>query len=62
MQASQQDNDLRARRRRAGLTQRALAVAAECSLSALRLYENGYSPSHSPTRERVECVLEELEQ
>jgi predicted transcriptional regulator len=53
--------DLGARRRRLGISQKRLAVAAECSESFVRLLENGYRPALSPTRERVERVLEELE-
>ena len=34
---------------------------AKCSISALRLYENGYAPAASPTRERIARVLAELE-
>jgi predicted transcriptional regulator len=55
------EDDLRARRRRAGLSQQALAAAAECSLSFIRLVESGYRPETSPTCERVEAVLDELE-
>lgn len=51
-------DDLRARRRRLGISQQQLAVAAECSLSMVRLLEGGYAPPRSPTRERVERVLE----
>jgi transcriptional regulator with XRE-family HTH domain len=52
---------LRARRRELGISQQALAAAAACSLSSVRLFESGFDPEHSPTRERVESVLAELE-
>jgi transcriptional regulator with XRE-family HTH domain len=56
------DEAIRERRRRLRLTQQQLAIAAACSLSAVRLYESGYSPAAgSPTRDRVEAVLTELE-
>jgi transcriptional regulator with XRE-family HTH domain len=54
-------DDLRTRRRRLGLTQQALAAAAECSLSAVRLYEAGFTPTRSPTRDRIAHVLDALE-
>jgi transcriptional regulator with XRE-family HTH domain len=53
--------DIRTRRRQLGISQQTLAAAAECSISALRLFESGYAPSASPTRVRVEHVLDELE-
>lgn len=34
---------------------------AGCSLSTVRLFEYGYTPDPSPTRERVLRVLDELE-
>lgn len=52
---------LRERRQRLGVSQQTLAAAAACSISALRLYESGYSPARSTTRERVERALDELE-
>jgi hypothetical protein len=53
--------DLGARRRGLGISQQTLAVAARCSLSSVRLFEAGFDPEHSPTRERVERALDELE-
>jgi predicted transcriptional regulator len=58
--ASEAPEDLSARRRRLGLSQQQLATAAECSLSTVRLFESGYAPRRSPTRKRVERVLEAL--
>ena len=54
-------NDLRTRRLVAGMTQQDLAIAADCSIGSVRLLETGYSPADSPTRERIERVLRELE-
>lgn len=54
-------DDIRTRRHRVGLSQQQLAVAAECSLSAVRLFERGYTPQPSPTRDRVVRVLDKLE-
>ena len=55
-------NQLLARRRAVGFSQQALAERAGCSLSFVRLLERGYAPPQSPTRDRIERVLDELEQ
>lgn len=52
---------LRERRLLLGLTRQQLAAAAECSLSSIALFEGGYSPLYSQTRDRVEQALDELE-
>lgn len=49
--------ELRAKREAAGLTQRELARAAECSLSWVANAEGGYVPRTSPTLDRVLAVL-----
>jgi predicted transcriptional regulator len=53
--------ELRDRRRRLGISQQSLAAAAACSISLVRLLERGYRPLHSPSRDRIERVLDELE-
>jgi predicted transcriptional regulator len=54
-------NELRDRRRRAGISQQALAQLAACSVSIVRLLERGYAPPESPTRDRIARVLAELD-
>jgi transcriptional regulator with XRE-family HTH domain len=54
-------NHLRVRRELAGVTQQHLADLAGCSRSTVRLLEAGYAPPRSPTRERVDRVLGDLE-
>ncbi len=48
---------LREQRRAVGLSQQRLAELANCSLSAIRLFERGYQPDPSAVRERVEAIL-----
>ncbi len=54
-------NELRERRQHAGISQQALAQMAACSVSFVRLLERGYAPPESPTRDRIERVLDRLE-
>jgi transcriptional regulator with XRE-family HTH domain len=49
--------ELRERRVAAGLSQQALASAADCSLASVALFERGYRPEHSQVLERIERVL-----
>jgi len=48
-------------RRAAGLSQVDLAVRAECSVSMLRLIEQGYRPNGSEVIERISSVLGEVD-
>jgi predicted transcriptional regulator len=52
---------LRARRLAVGLTQRQLAIAAECSLTWVSILELGPIPHRSNTLERVRAALDEAE-
>ena len=54
------DIDIRERRRAVGLSQEQLARAVGCSTASVRLFERGYMPPSSPTRERVVAVLNAL--
>jgi transcriptional regulator with XRE-family HTH domain len=54
-------NQIRDRRRAAGLTQQQLADLAHASRSTVKLLEAGYAPATSATRERVELALAALE-
>lgn len=52
------DSDLRSRRLAAGLSQQAMAVAAECSIQMVRQLESGYRPvGESAVLGRIEAVL-----
>jgi transcriptional regulator with XRE-family HTH domain len=42
------------------MTQTQLAQLARCSRSMVQLLEAGYGPERSPTRDRIERVLDEL--
>jgi predicted transcriptional regulator len=53
--------ELRARRERAGLTQRELAGLAGCSLASVANMEHGYIPRASVVLSRVLRVLETYE-
>jgi transcriptional regulator with XRE-family HTH domain len=59
--APQALDSLRGRRPALGLSQQRLAQLARCSISGLRLYERGFRPTCSPTLDRIERVLAELE-
>lgn len=52
-------NELRDRRKRAGLSQQALAEIAGCSVSIVRLLESGYDPPRSAVRDRLDALLPE---
>jgi len=52
--------DLRARRRAAGLSQEAIARLVPCSTNTIRLFEKGYAPPQSAVRERLLAVLDAL--
>lgn len=52
-------DDLRTRRKAAGLTQRHLAARAECSLSWIANAEGGYIPRSGPVLGRVLAALDE---
>lgn len=53
---------LRERRKRAGLSQQALADLAGASRTMIRLLEGGYTPTRrSSVSERLERILSELE-
>jgi transcriptional regulator with XRE-family HTH domain len=49
---------LRACREAAGLTQRELALAAECSLTTVANVENGAVPTRSAVLDRIRAVLD----
>jgi transcriptional regulator with XRE-family HTH domain len=53
--------NLRAQRRKAGLSQIQLAALASCSVQSVRLLERNYEPSWSDVRERIEAVLNVLD-
>lgn len=50
-------DELKAARKRAGLTQQQVAHEANCSIAFLQLLERGYQPSQSDARPRVERTL-----
>jgi hypothetical protein len=50
---------VQARRLAARLTQTELAIAADCSLSSVQMFCNGYVPKSSPALDRVNAVLDE---
>jgi transcriptional regulator with XRE-family HTH domain len=49
--------NVRAMRHAAGLSQQALAARAECSISAVALFERGYAPKRSAVLDRVLAAL-----
>jgi Helix-turn-helix domain len=53
--------DLRARRKRAGLSFDQLAHAARCSVATCRMLENGWRPGKSEALRRVGLVLASYE-
>jgi transcriptional regulator with XRE-family HTH domain len=54
---SSASNDLRARRQRVGLNQRALACLANCQVGSVRAVENGWRPAEPDVLQRIERVL-----
>lgn len=52
---------LRDMRQAAGYTLERLAHEASCSFNTVRLFESGYAPRTSPTRERIIRVLTNVE-
>jgi hypothetical protein len=50
---------VQARRIEARMTQTELATAADCSLSSIQMFCNGYVPKSSAVFERVNAVLDE---
>jgi predicted transcriptional regulator len=52
---------LRARREAAGVSQQRLAELAGCSFHMITLLDNGYAPTRSRVRPRVEAALDQLE-
>lgn len=53
--------ELRARRKRLGVSRASLAGLARCSVSLLALVEQGYEPQTSHALDRAFAVLRELE-
>ena len=52
---------IRARRERINVTRERLAALSEVSVSWLQLLEGGFTPTNSPSRDRVLRVLDALE-
>ena len=53
------EGSLKARRLEARLSQTEVAIAADCSLTTVALYDQGYTPKQeSPVFERVNAVID----